>query len=98
VYYANNNSTAAQNLLTTSLNSILPSDVSYKMTMNGYTPEAINTRGRDYAVSTDVATGVRVISGPREGWLGRSFYNIKEVGLSRQDTNVTTTLWNFHNG
>jgi len=97
VYYANNNSTAAQSLLTNSLNSILPSDVSYKMTMNGYTPEAINTRGRDYAVSTDVATGVRVISGPREGWLGRSFYNIKEVGLTRQDTNVTTTLWNFHN-
>lgn len=97
VYYANNNSTAAQATLTASLNSILPSDVSYKMTINGYTPPAINSRGRDYSVATDVATGVRVISGPKEGWLGRSFYNLKEVGLMQQDTNVTTTLWNFHN-
>jgi len=97
VYYANNNSTAAQNLLQNSLNSILPSDVSYKMTMSTYTPQAINNRGRDYSVASDVATGVRVISGPQEGWLGRSFYNIKEVGLTQQDTNVTTTLWNFHN-
>jgi len=97
VYYANNNSTAAQNLLQNSLNSILPSDVSYKMTMSTYAPQAINNRGRDYAVASDVATGVRVISGPQEGWLGRSFYNIKEVGLTQQDTNVTTTLWNFHN-
>lgn len=97
VYYANNNSTAAQNLLQNSLNSILPSDVSYKMTMSTYTPQAINNRGRDYSLATDVATGVRVVSGPQEGWLGRSFYNIKEVGLTQQDTNVTTTLWNFHN-
>ncbi len=97
VYYANNNSTAAQSLLINSLNSILPSDVSYKMTMNGYSPQAINSRGRDYSMATDVATGVRVISGPKEGWLGRSFYNIKEVGLMQQETNVTTTLWNFHN-
>ena len=97
VYYANNNSTAAQSLLTNSLNSILPSDVSYKMTMSTYTPQAINNRGRDYSVASDVATGVRVISGPQDGWLGRSFYNIKEVGLIQQDTNVTTTLWNFHN-
>lgn len=97
VYYANNNSTAAQAILTASLNSILPSDVSYKMTMNGYNPPALNNRGRDYNLAKDVATGVRVISGPREGWLGRSFYNIKEVGLMQQDTNVTTTLWNFHN-
>jgi hypothetical protein len=35
VYYANNNSTEAQSILTNSLNSILPSDVSYKMTVNG---------------------------------------------------------------
>jgi len=97
VYYANNNSTAAEELLTNSLNSILPSDVSYKMTMNGYIPQVINNKGRDYSLATDVATGVRVISGPKEGWLGRSFYNIKEVGLTTQDTNVTTTLWNFHN-
>lgn len=97
VYYANNNSTEANNILTNSLNSILPSDVSYKMTMNGYSPQAMNNRGRDYVLATDVATGVRVISGPREGWLGRSFYNIKEVGLKNQNTNVTTTLWNFHN-
>jgi len=97
VYYANNNSTAAEQLLTSSLNAILPTDVSYKMTMNGYTPQAINNRGRDYALASDVATGVRVISGPQEGWLGRSVYNIKEVGLIEQETNVTTTLWNFHN-
>jgi hypothetical protein len=57
----------------------------------------MNDRGRSYGMANDVATGVRVISGPREGWLGRSFYNIKEVGLKEQDTTVTTTLWNFHN-
>jgi hypothetical protein len=97
VLYANNNTTGASDLLTSSLNSILPSDVSYKMTINGYTPQVIDNKGHDYALATDVATGVRTISGPKEGWLGRSFYNIKEVGLMEQDTNVTTTLWNFHN-
>ena len=91
VYYANNNSTEAQSILTNSLNSILPSDVSYKMTVNGYSDPAMNDRGRSYGMANDVATGVRVISGPREGWLGRSFYNIKEVGLKEQDTTVTTT-------
>ncbi|NYB52870.1 MAG: hypothetical protein HVN35_09980 [Methanobacteriaceae archaeon] len=95
VYYANNNSTKAQEILTASLNSLIPNSVSYKMTMNGYNPPALNDRGG--TVATDVATGVRIISGPREGWLGRSFYNLKEVGLMQQDTNVTTTLWNFHN-
>ena len=97
VYYANNDTAKANAILTASLNSILPSDVSYKMTMNGYSPQAINNRGRDYALANDVATGVRIISGPKEGWLGRSTYNIKEVGLRNQATNVTTTLWNFHN-
>ncbi|KUK74978.1 MULTISPECIES: hypothetical protein [Methanobacterium] len=96
VYYANNNSTAAQDVLSSSLNSILPSYVSYKISVGDY-GSISQDRGRDYLLSSNVATGVRVISGPEEGWLGRSFYNIKEVGLTKQDTNVTTTLWNFHN-
>ncbi|MDG3547486.1 hypothetical protein [Methanobacterium formicicum] len=96
VYYANNNSTKAEEVLTTSLNSILPSYVSYKITVGDY-GSLSQDRGRDYLLSSDVATSVRVISGPEEGWKGRSYYNIKEVGLTQQNTNVTTTLWNFHN-
>ncbi|BDZ71185.1 hypothetical protein [Methanobacterium petrolearium] len=95
VYYANNDSENATLLLESSLNELMPSDVNYRLTMNGYSPTAERT-GNSY-IATDVATGVRIISGPKEGWLGRSFYNIKEVGLMEQDTNVTTTLWNFHN-
>jgi len=97
VYYANGNTTAAQNLLQTSLNSLLPSDVSYKMTLASYSPPAMDNRGLDFSIARDSVTRIRVISGPQEGWLGRSFYNIREVEFVDQNFISTNTLWNFHN-
>lgn len=96
VYYANNNTTEAQSILSSELDSLLPSDVSYKMTLSSYTP-VVNDRGRSYQLTTDVATKVRVVSGPQEGWLGRSYYNVKEVDFVDQNFTTTSTLWNFHN-
>lgn len=94
INYAGGNSTAGNQILNSSLNSLMPSDVGYKITV-GSNPSVVNDRGLLY--SNDVVTRVKVISGPREGWMGRAWYKLEEVEFENQTQNVTTTLWNFHN-
>lgn len=94
VKYASNDTTGADTLLRESLNYLIPSDTAYRLTMGTYSPV---TDDRGLAVAKDTATRVRVISGPREGWLGRAWYKVETVEFENQQHNVTTTLWNFHN-
>jgi hypothetical protein len=94
IYYAGNNPSGASQILNSSLNSLIPSDVGYKITLGSY-PSVVNNR--DLLYSNDVVTRVKVISGPQEGWVGRAWYKLEEVEFENQTQNVTTTLWNFHN-
>ena len=96
VYYANNNSAAAQSIITDSLNSLMPPDVTYKMTLGG-NPGVTDPRASRSTAYGDMVTKVKVISGPQEGWVGRAYYKLEEVKFDNQQTNVTTTAWNFHN-
>ncbi|UTB32832.1 MAG: hypothetical protein NKF70_00680 [Methanobacterium sp. ERen5] len=93
VQYANGNTTDAQTTLNTELNTLLPSNVGYKLTMDPYG----SVTGNKVLVSGDVATKVKVISGPQMGYVGRAYYKLEEVKYEDQQQNVTTTVWNFHN-
>ncbi|MGZ7067024.1 MAG: hypothetical protein ACXVHT_01860 [Methanobacterium sp.] len=94
VQYQNGNVTGAQNTLNSELNNLIPADVGYRITLSSY-PPAENNRGLLY--SNDVVTRTDVISGPKEGWMGRAWYKVEKAEFVDQPTNVTTTLWNFHN-
>lgn len=94
VDYSSNNSAQAVSDLQTSLNMLLPYDVGYKITV-GNNPPVTDNRG--IATSNDVATKVKVISGPQEGWMGRAYYKIEKVNFTTVNQNTTTTVWNFHN-
>ncbi len=94
VKYAAGDTEEAEELLRNSLNVLIPQDTAYKLTLGTNTPVS-DDRGLLY--SKDTTTRVRVISGPREGWIGRAWYKIEEVEYEDQVNNATTTLWNFHN-
>lgn len=94
VYYAGGRPNNATQILNSSLNSMIPGNIGYKITL-GSNPSLTNNRGLLY--SNNVATRVKVISGPQEGWVGRAWYKVEEVEFENQTQNVTTTLWNFHN-
>jgi hypothetical protein len=94
VEYANNNTTGAQNTLTTSLNLLIPDNVGYRLTMDPYGSVSDNN---GILTSNDVATKVKVISGPQEGWMGRAYYKQDEVQFQDITGTSVTTVWNFHN-
>lgn len=94
VSFANGNSSDATSRLNSSLSILIPDGIGYKITV-GNNPSVSDNRG--LLTSNDVVTKVKTISGPREGWMGRSYYNIKEVDFVDQQINTTTTVWNFHN-
>jgi hypothetical protein len=94
VSFSNGNSSDAISRLNTSLSILIPDGIGYKITV-GSNPSVSDNRG--LLTSNDVVTKVKTISGPREGWMGRSYYNIKEVDFVDQQINTTTTVWNFHN-
>jgi hypothetical protein len=94
VSYANNNSTDAINRLNSSLSILIPEGIGYKITVGDYGSVSDD---RGLLTSNDIVTRVKVISGPQEGWMGRAYYNIKEVGFVDQQINTTSTVWNFHN-
>lgn len=94
VQYANGNVTGAQNTLNSALSSLIPGDIGYRITLAFY-PSVENNRGLLYA--NDIVTRSDVISGPNEGWMGRAWYKVEKAEFVEQPTNVTTTLWNFHN-
>ena len=94
VSYANNNSTDAQTRLNNSLSILIPEGIGYKITIGDYGSVSDD---RGILTSKDTATKVKVISGPQEGWMGRAYYNIKEVNFIDEQINTTSTVWNFHN-
>ncbi|MBC7100981.1 MAG: hypothetical protein H5T40_05060 [Methanobacteriales archaeon] len=94
IKYAAGNQSAAQAILQPELESLIPPDTGYKLTIGPYPPVADD---RGIGVPKDVASRAIVISGPREGWLGRAWYKIEEIRMEDQRVNSTTTLWNFHN-
>lgn len=94
VSFANGNSSDATSRLNSSLSILIPDGIGYKITV-GSNPSVSDNRG--LLTSNDVVTKVKTISGPKEGWMGRSYYNIKEVDFVDQQINTTSTVWNFHN-
>ncbi len=94
VQYANNNTTGAQALLTNKLDLLIPSTVGYKLTMDPYGSVSDNN---GVLTSNDVATKVKVISAPSEGWMGRAYYKQDEVQFQDITGTQVTTVWNFHN-
>ncbi|MDP3014373.1 MAG: hypothetical protein Q8M92_09040, partial [Candidatus Subteraquimicrobiales bacterium] len=90
------NITGAQLILNSRLRMLIPQEVAYNLTLS--TPNLVtveNDRGINFA--QDTVTKVRVLSFPREGWMGRAWYKIEKFEFEDQEQNVTTTLWNFHN-
>ena len=98
-----NNSTTANSdsadFLNESLQTLIPSGIGYKITMNPGTVVSADNKGvpGTPTYSTDVVTRVRVISGPEEGWWGRAWYKSEPVEFTNQQINLTTTAWMFHN-
>ncbi|HMK54497.1 MAG TPA: hypothetical protein VK444_06920 [Methanobacteriaceae archaeon] len=91
-----NNTTGANQILNSRLKMLIPNEVAYNLTMS--TPNVATVQNdRGIAVSRDVATKVRILSFPREGWFGRAWYKVEKFEFENQSQNVTTTLWNFHN-
>lgn len=90
------NTSGAQQIINSRLRMLIPQEIAYNLTLS--TPNLVsvqNDRGILYA--QDTATKVRVLSFPREGWMGRAWYKIEKFEFENQTQNVTTTLWNFHN-
>jgi hypothetical protein len=90
------NYSGAEYILNSRLRMLIPSDIAYNMTLTSTDTISVeNDRGMLY--SRDTATKVRVLSLPREGWMGRAWYKIEKFEFEDNEQNVTTTLWNFHN-
>ncbi len=102
VYYSSGNATfiaKANNDLNSTLGMLVPQGIAYRLTMTpGTSYQVTNTTGtRNLLTSNDIATKVKVISGPQEGWVGRAYYKIEQVQFQDQNSTAVTTLWNFHN-
>jgi len=90
------NSTGAQEILNSELQTLIPNNIAYNITVGSTHPVSASDN-RDLLYATDTVTKVKVISGPQEGWMGRAWYKLEEVQFEDQQQNVTTTVWNFHN-
>lgn len=94
VEYSNNNTTGAETTLRTALDTVIPDNVGYRLTMST-NPPVEDSNG--VLTSNDVITKIKVISGPQEGWMGRAYYKQDEVQFQDINSSSVTTLWNFHN-
>jgi hypothetical protein len=94
VEYSNNNSTQAIATLNASLQTVIPNNIGYSLTMEDNPPVSANN---GILSSNDVVTKVKVISGPQEGWMARAYYKQDEVQFQTINSTSVTTLWNFHN-
>ena len=94
VEYSNNNSTQAVATLNASLQTVIPNNIGYSLTMLD-NPAVTSNNG--VLTSKDVVTKVKVISGPQEGWMARAYYKQDEVQFQTINSTSVTTLWNFHN-
>ncbi len=93
VKYSQGDTAGGDQILDARLSLLIPTDTGYNMTMYGH---SVGNDSRTL-VATDTATAVRVISGPKEGYMGRAWYKQEEVIFEDQQVNVTRTVWNFHN-
>ena len=96
VDYSSNNSAQAQSELQTQLNSLIPAGIGYSLQVGSNPPVTNNALG-GLSASNDTVTKVEVISGPQEGWMGRSYYKIEAVNFTTVNQTTVTTVWNFHN-
>nr|WP_148217890.1 hypothetical protein [Methanothermus fervidus] len=94
VKYSNGNVTGAGYIIGTKLNETLYPDIGYRFLIDGHEVARKDIPG---LVHKDVASRVKVVSAPQEGWLGRAWYYIPEVPFEDKQINTTTTVWNFHN-
>jgi hypothetical protein len=94
VEYSNGNTTGAETTLRSSLDVVIPDNVGYKLTMSNNAPVSDDN---GITSANDVATKIKVISGPQEGWMGRAYYKQDEVQFQTINSTSVTTLWNFHN-
>ena len=94
VDYATGNSSGAQQVLSNSLQTVLPNNVGYNLTVGTYGHVSSNN---GILVSDDVVTKVKVISGPQQGWMGRAYYKQDQVLFQTINSTSVTTIWNFHN-
>lgn len=92
----NGNVTGAEEILNNRLNILIPGGIAYKLTLSSINPVTVRDE-RGVLTSRDIVTRVKVITGPQEGWMGRSQYLLEEVNFTDQDITVVSTLWNFHN-
>ncbi len=98
--FAGNDSSKAkaESELRAELDSLLPNGTAYNITIKGVNGSTYSVEDdKGIPVSKDRVTRVVVISGPRQGWLGRAWYKLEEVQFNNERRNSTTTLWNFHN-
>jgi hypothetical protein len=94
VEYATGNVSGAQATLSNSLQTVLPNNVGYNLTLGTY--GAVSNSNGIY-LPTDVITKVKVISGPQQGWMGRAYYKQDQVLFQTINSTSVTTIWNFHN-
>ena len=104
VLYSSNNSSLhdeARADLIQNLNLMIPNGIGYKLTIGSnviYSTDLDASKDHtNPSASTDIATKVKVISGPQEGWVGRAYYKQEEVKFVDQNQTQVTTVWNFHN-
>lgn len=79
--------------LNSTLQAMVPAGVGYKLTIGSHSVED----NRGLITSTNVATRVRVISAPEQGWMGRAYYKLEKVEYHPVNQTTVTTVWNFHN-
>ena len=96
VDYSSGNSVNATQELQTQLNSLIPPGIGYSLQVGSNPPVTNNALG-GLSASNDTVTKVEVISGPQEGWMGRSYYKIEAVNFTTVNQTAVTTVWNFHN-
>lgn len=91
----NGNNVKAQEIINSRLQTLIPG-IGYSLELSTSKPVSIyNANG--LLTSNDVVTRVKVITGPQQGWMGRSQYLMEEVNFTDQNITVVSTLWNFHN-
>jgi len=93
------NYNSARGNLTNRLNALIPPGISYRLSLtdvNTLNPPAENDSSGS-SFSPNVATKVKVISAPNQGWMGRAWFKVENFTFVTQPQNVTSTVWNWHN-
>jgi hypothetical protein len=97
VQYSSGDTSGAQSTLNSALSVDIPDNVGYKFTMTLPSGDQTVTDDNGVLTSNDVATKVKVVSGPQQGWMGRAYYKQDQVLFQNINSTSVTTLWNFHN-